>query len=310
VASDEEVNAQASVLMKQGIRLLDAGAPAEALPLFEQALDLRKQLPASVPTYAFGLAACWLNRGDALKHRGDPEAVDEAIRSYDAGLAALQPLPLDTDPRFPRRLAIGHQNRGLLQLSQGRGAAAIADLHTAIGILERSESAAIDDRRYLLAAAWLNLATARLATPDIDTELTARHAALRAIDHVADTSHSDPRHAAVALTARHVICRTMIERLARVAPGDEAMPHDLHEATDAVDDGLRLVWDWERRGNADFRALARDLLRFGARVYAAYQPQHLEEFIRENVDPGLSSPGYVSSEEIRSAVNEASQLRS
>ena len=87
------------------------------------------------------------------------------------------------------------------------------------------------------------------------------------------------------------------------------MPHDLHEATDAVDDGLRLVWDWERRGNGEFRALARDLLRFGARIYAAYQPQHLEEFLSENVDHALSSPGYVSSDEIRSAVNEARQLQ-
>jgi hypothetical protein len=50
-------------------------------------------------------------------------------------------------------------------------------------------------------------------------------------------------------------------------------------------------------------------LRFGARVYAIHQPQHLEEFISENVDPSQSSYDYVSSEEIRSAVEEARGLQ-
>src|SRR5262245_27691974 len=103
--------------MKQGIRLLDGGSAAEALPFFERALELRKQLPGNNPIYAFGLAACWLNRGDAVGRKGDAESIADAIRSYDAGILALRTLPLDTDPRFPRRLAIAHQNRALLQLS-------------------------------------------------------------------------------------------------------------------------------------------------------------------------------------------------
>ena len=65
---------------------------------------------------------------------------------------------------------------------------------------------------------------------------------------------------------------------------------------------------WERQGDARFRQLACDLLRFGARVYAIYQPQYLGEFISENVDPALSSHDYVSSDEIRSAVDEARRL--
>ena len=277
MAGADDINAQASVLMKQGIRLLDAGAPAEALPFFEQALELRQQLPASNPIYAFGLAACWLNRGDALKHRGDPESIAEAIRSYDAGIAAMEPLALDSDPRFPRRLAIGHQNRGLLHLSQGRVDAAISDLHKGIGVLERSESATIEDRHYLLAAAWLNVATARAAAPDGDSQLAARHAAHRAVDLAAALEDSHAQFADVGLRARHVICRTLIDRLSGAAP-----LHDVHEATDAVDDGLRVARAWAQRGHSEFAALADDLFRFGERVYAAYQPQHLQEFINEH----------------------------
>ena len=296
--------------MKQGIRLLDAGSPAEALPLFEQALELRKQLPANNPTYAFGLAACWLNRGDAISRKGDAASIADAIRSYDAGIVALHTLPLDTDPRFPRRLAIAHQNRGLLHLSQERVDAAINDLHTAIGVLEQPHSSAIDDRQYLLAAAWLHVAKARATGADGDANLAARHAALRAIDLVAGVEHSTALYPEVGLRARHVICRTLIDTLARTAAPGGVLPHDVHESTDIIDEGLRVAREWERQGDARFRPLACDLVRFGARVYAIHQPQHLEEFIGENVDPSLSSHDYVASDEIRAAVKEARQLSS
>jgi tetratricopeptide (TPR) repeat protein len=308
VPSSDDINSQASVLMKQGIRLLDAGSAAEALPFFERALDLRKRLPASNPIYAFGLAACWLNLGDALSRKG-AESIADAIRSYDAGISALQTVPLDTDPRFPRRLAIGHQNRGLLLLSQGRVDAAIADLHTAIGVLEQPGSSAIDDRQYLIAAIWLNIATARATSAERDVQLAARHAALRAVDLVAGVESSNASYADVGLRARHVICRTLIDTVARSTAQGEALPHDVHESTDVVDEGLRVAREWERQGDARFRQLACDLLRFGARVYAIHQPRHLDEFISENVDPSLSSHDYVSSGEIRSAVEEARRLR-
>ena len=86
------------------------------------------------------------------------------------------------------------------------------------------------------------------------------------------------------------------------------MPEDVHEATDAVDDGLALVRSWEQRGVRCFRPLAFDLFRFGARVYARYQPQFLEEFIDDNLNPALSSAGYVESPEMVMAAHEARQL--
>jgi len=309
VSISDDINAQASVLMKQGIRLLDAGSAAEALPFFERALELRKQLPSSNPIYAFSLAACWLNHGDALSRKGDAESIAGAIRSYDAGISAMKTVPLDTDPRFPRRLAIGHQNRGLLLLAQGRVDAAIADLHTAIGVLEQPGSSAIDDRQYLLAAVWLNIAKARATSVERDVQLAARHAALRAVDLVAGVENSNASYAEVGLRARHVICRTLIDTVARTAAQREALPHDVHETTDIVDEGLRVARAWERQGEPRFRELACDLLRFGARVYSIHQPQHLDEFISENVDPSLSSQDYVASDEIRSAVEEARRLQ-
>ena len=65
---------------------------------------------------------------------------------------------------------------------------------------------------------------------------------------------------------------------------------------------------WERRGAPHFRPLAFDLFRFGARVYARYQPQFLDEFIADNMNPEASSPDYVGSSEMVMAAHEARLL--
>jgi hypothetical protein len=86
------------------------------------------------------------------------------------------------------------------------------------------------------------------------------------------------------------------------------MPDDVHEATDAVDDGLALIRRWEQKGVAGFRMLAADLFRFGSRVYLIYQPQFLQEFLDENLDPAASSAGYVEDKDIRAAAQEIVEL--
>ena len=51
-----------------------------------------------------------------------------------------------------------------------------------------------------------------------------------------------------------------------------------------------------------------ELFRFGARVYARYQPQFLEEFVEDNMNADTSSAGYVESPEMVMAAEEARQL--
>src|SRR5262249_44319321 len=102
----------ASALMKQGIRLRDE-SPAAALDCFDRALALRRRLPIDeLPVLRYDLAACWLNRAEALERLGEADAA--ALQSYDEALALLRSLPLDEDSRFVRRLAIAWQNRGRL----------------------------------------------------------------------------------------------------------------------------------------------------------------------------------------------------
>jgi hypothetical protein len=309
----QATDATASALMKQGIRFLAAEDPSgipEALALFDRALGLRQRLPIdTVPLFRYGLAACWLNRADALVRLGDAAGHEDALQAYDAAIELARGLPLFDDPRFPRRLAIAHQNRGLALAAYGHPVSeAIAAFTEAIAVLEAEHSASITDRDYLQAAVWMNLANARAASPAAESAPWARTAALRAIALAAPLEAEDEAAAEVGLKARHVLCRVMARHLAGAAAAGQTMAEDVHEATDAVDDGLGLIRRWERKGVARFRGLAYDLFRFGSRVYAAYQPQFLDEFVRDNVDPVASSTAFVDSAEMRAAAGEALEL--
>jgi hypothetical protein len=82
------------------------------------------------------------------------------------------------------------------------------------------------------------------------------------------------------------------------------MPEDVHEATDLADEGLDLVRQWERKASpASERSPT--TCSASAPSYATYQPQFLNEFVREHLDPNRSSAEYVGSPEMRAAVEEA-----
>src|SRR5262245_63112912 len=92
------INEQASVLMKQGIRRLDDGdraAIVEALSCFDRALDMRRGLPIdNDPLLRYGLAACLLNRGDALVRLGGAGRLVDGPDAFGEGIHGLAALPL------------------------------------------------------------------------------------------------------------------------------------------------------------------------------------------------------------------------
>ena len=312
-AEVETLNTEASVLMKRGIALLDEPrreAAIDALHCFDEALALRRQVPPDQSAFqGYLLAACLLNRADALVRFNDVGPMAAALDSYEEGIEVLRALPLAEDARYPRRLAMAYQNRGLALQARGQDgdpAAAAASFADGLAVLDHEHSAGIDDRDYLRGVIWLNLANLRASDDSPEAHADARDAAARALASVAGREASEPAAAEAGLRARHVLCRLCAQRLSQTA--GEEMPEDVHEATDAVDDGLALVRSWEQRGGAWFRGLAFDLFRFGARVYARYQPQFLEEFIEDNLDPAQSSASYVESSEMVMAAHEARQL--
>lgn len=313
-AEVETINSEASELMHRGMAFLEEPrreAAIDALDCFDRALELRRRVPADrSPLQGYLLAACLLNRGDALVRMGDVGPVAAALASYDEAIAVLRQLPLAEDARYPRRLALGLQNRALALQARGRdgdvdlAAASFAD---ALAVLDQECSRGIEDRPYVCAVVWLNFANLHATQASDEAHATARDAAVRALQSVASLEAADPNAAAAGLQARHVLCRVCAHSLSQAAESAE-MPEDVHEATDAVDDGLELVRIWEQRGVPYFRPFALDLFRFGARVYARYQPQFLDEFIEENMNADASSANYVGSPDMVMAAHEARLL--
>jgi hypothetical protein len=250
-----------------------------------------------------------LRRGTGAAARLGGEApLGHALLAYDEGIEVLRALPLSDDPRFARRLAMAHQNRGLALQVRGTAAdlAAAAEAFTeSLAVLDHERSAAIPDREYLRGVVWLNLANVEAARTEPGSEERSRDAAGWALAYVASLEDGDPEAAEAGLRARHVLCRACAVALSQPAAAGEDMPEDVHDATDAVDEGLALVGRWEARGVTRYRPLAFDLFRFGARVYARYQPQFLVEYVEENMDPKRSSLDYVERPEMQYAAQEA-----
>ena len=293
-ADIQNIDTQASTLMEDGIRLMDAPQPeaaAAALECFDRALDLRRALPVErSPMLRYGLAACWLNRAEILMRLGSPEQIKLALCAYDEAIALLRDLPLHEDALFPRRLAIAHQNRGIALRSQNPPAIAAAheEFSKAIQILEHKTAFRINDRLYLLAAVWMNLADTRLAGAGSGSEQLAAEAARRAISLITGLEFNDVYAAEIGMKARHVLCRAIALRLSQITNSHHTVPQEVHEATDAADGGLALERRWEEKGVDRFRKIAHDLFLFGIRVYGKYQPQFLHEFVSENMNPANS----------------------
>ncbi len=302
---NEATDAQASSFMKEGIRLMKSGNDVDAAILqFDRALELRRRLPTEILEHAYGLAACWLNRAEALTSLG-PGYHLLVLDAYDEALALLRRLPLGTDARFSRRLAIALQNRALVLAAQNppETADAIGSLVDAIAVLDHAEAMDAPDRDFLLAVVWMNLANIQASEDAIVSDLAAREGARRALALVKAHEHKDAAAAEVGMKARHVLCQIAARRLS-VEAEREAVLEEVYDATDLAEEGLGLVREWERRGVDLFRNLASDLFRFGARIYVDYQPHFLHEFLSEQLDPQRSARTYVQSREMQEAARE------
>src|SRR5262245_1583610 len=188
-------DAEASMHMKEGIRLLnESHANAEAaLRCFDRALELRRRLPIEVAACAYGLAACWLNRADALTHLGDARHRGLALQACDEAIALLRILPLDRDARFSKRLAIALQNRALALVAHDRFATSDAAhaLTEAIAVLNAASAMEAHERDYLLAVVWMNLANVRASDATTASDIVASDAARQTIALVASREWDD-----------------------------------------------------------------------------------------------------------------------
>jgi hypothetical protein len=319
----EAADAAASDLMHQGMELMADPRPeaaSEALACFDRALAIREALPFDTsPVLRYGVAACWLNRAEALVRLDGGPQVAEAVRSCSQAVDILRGLPLDEDPRFPRRLALALQNRALFTQGHGTPDAVIADLEEALSVLGSEAAARIEDLPYVMSVVLTNQANfwngvvMGLAANGPDEQAReaaerAREAALKVLAIVSEVEANVPEAAEVGLKARHALCGAFAYRLTAAHAAGTVNLDEGNDATDVVDEGLTLVRGWEQRGVTAFRPLGAALFQFGLRVYLAHQPQFLQEFLDENLDPAASSEGYVNDPDIREAARQIVEL--
>lgn len=278
-AQDLSWDDEAAAAVRRGLELLameDASAWRTALAFLDRALELRRGQPLEGrPWQRWGVTAAWMNRADALHRLGRHEA---SIESYDEALAHLQLLPLEMETAFRWRLGLAWMNRALPLQALGRLTEAAASLEQAIRGLDHPSLVSLRDRG-ALGGAWSNLARVRLGE---GAPLAALPAVAQALTVLAPFEAQDAAAAAVALQARHAGCEAVAQLLEAGCRDAGQAERWIHEATDWVETALDLAHAWQGR---DFGDLPLQLFRFGCRIYLAYQPQFLGEFLLDVLRP-------------------------
>jgi tetratricopeptide (TPR) repeat protein len=200
------------------------------------------------------------------------------LQAYEEALLHLQLLPLDVEPAFRWRLGLAWMNRALPLQALGRLAEAASSLELAIQVLDHPQLVSLRDRG-ALGSAWSNLARIRLAQEDPPRALPA---VAQALAVVGAFERQDPAAAAVALQARHAGCEAVARLLEAGCDDTDQAETWIHGATDWVEAALDLAHFWQGR---DFGDLPLQLFRFGCRIYLAYQPQFLGEFLLDVLRP-------------------------
>ncbi|HYF36304.1 MAG TPA: hypothetical protein VD994_13500 [Prosthecobacter sp.] len=289
---DDERHVLANQWTQRGIALLSSGHAEtlpEALKCFETAIELRRSLPLEAqPWYRWGLTAGWMNRGDALTRMG---SLREALASYEHALEHLMLLPSTLDPAVSWRLGLAWMNRALVlrELGPEHVDDAVRSVDKSIEVL--SESQAESPRhRGTLGCAWANRAAVLMEAPS-PLALQAQDAALRGRDLLRELEQQDSVAAEAGIKARHCYCQATAWLLETPPVDAKAADQWIMTGTDCVEEGLALYLGWREHLSPALGDLALQLFRFGCRIYLAYQPQFLAEFMLDVLNPEKAGLG-------------------
>lgn len=306
-----ELAAHAKTWMKRGIALLSAtnqDALPEALRCFDEALQLRLQLPFEQSTwFRWLLTACWANRGDVLTRLGGEQHLREAVRSFDEAMTHLNLLPLDDDPQYRGRLVLTWMNRSVALRAQAKPEEALASLEESQRVMEEGVRLGRPENMALRVTLMTNRAGLLLELPQ-----PAMHEAMQTAEAVLDSSRATENTqllaAEIGLKARHAFCHA-VAMLLETPPVDTSRADGwITRATDQVEEAMRLATRWEEQGGESFRTLRRELFAYGCRMYLAYQPHFLAEFLLDVLDPGRGSLLLVEADDLHASALEALNL--
>ncbi len=279
-------------LVEDSTRLMVAGFEAiaredwrEAACYFLQAAQMREHLPwGEDAESAWMLAAAWLNHGDMLLRTTEPSLLREALRSFNRTIVAMSHVSLGQSPAHVERLILTWLYRASACGEAGETEQAFASFSHAEALLAEWGGDVTPVRRFM--ACMLRVNRARLMISSgrpLDAWQEAKEGIrlLRPLDLTVETSRAG-------IQARSIQCRALAMLLDEPG-GPEKVGDWIAEATDSAEEALALV-----RASGFRDQWVSDLVRYGARIYQACQPQFLGEFLVE----WLAGNGPLSGDEI------------
>lgn len=301
----------ANIVTQRGIALLsanDASVLAEALHCFETAIVLRRDLPlAENLWFRWGLSAGWMNRADVLTRLGGPSRLAEAVRSYDEALAHLEKMPVVDSPNVLGRHALAWMNRAITLRAQATPeslAAALISLEKSKALLEGAATPERPVDIITLATLDMNRAAILLdvSPPQM---LEAMQAASEVLALIQPLESTEMLAAEVSLKARHIFCHAVAILLESPPVDTKHADNWIMQASERVEEAMALTARWAAgQGNA-FQNLRLELFHYGCRIYLAYQPHFMAEFLLDVLDPQRGSSLLSHAEDLHEAGLEA-----
>jgi len=292
--------------LARGQSLEAAGTPeslAKATECYDRAIAILQSCSTQTANVTQRLAIAWMNRGNSLQKQSGG-ALD-AVHAYDRAISLFALLP--TDEVITNRTGAAWLNRGQALQRVGdvnHQLEAVTSTQQAAELLSKLPVDSNLDYRLNLAGAQTNLAQLLIESELSDRYMRASAAVATALELTAQHEQQRAGFADIGLKARRTLCQIIGQWL--IATDDaEQQAKLIARASDTVDTGMLLARHWESLGAAQFRPLTERLFRFGTAFYQRHQVHFLADFVRENLDPSVSSDAITTCPELRVIASEA-----
>lgn len=273
---------------------------------FRQSLAILEELPwKENARFRHQLAATWLNLGNLYARQSNPQKPEKrTVDAYEKSLEVLDGLPAEENAIGSMIAAVRSSlGRALMWSTDSSNLdLAIASFEETIRVIAKVKDKSDPRLAIEMASAHANranlLSRAKPSAKSVEETIKSAEFALK----IAGPNEQTHLVAAeISLSARRSICHAYGMLISGQKPEVQQEMHD--KASDILEEGLKLVKDWEAKGAQGMRPSAQHLFHLGCAFYCTQQPHFLPEFIKENLDE--SSPDKVMHESAKKTVAEA-----
>ncbi|MDQ8184821.1 hypothetical protein [Pelagicoccus sp. SDUM812002] len=265
----------------------------QATNCFRQSAVILQELPwKEIPRYRHQLAATYLNLGNVYARQSNPQKPEQrTIDAYEKALEVIGDLPAEEAPIGALVASIRASLGRALMWSTD-----VANLKLAISSFDETIKvlAGIKDKkdpRLVIEMGSAHANRANLfsrAQPTNETIQETIKSSEYALKIAEPNEKSHLVAAEISLSARRSFCHAFGMLIGNQPAESQAEIHD--KASDLLEDGLKLVKFWEKKGAQGLRQAAQHLFHLGCAFYCTQQPHFLPEFIKENIDADTPDP--------------------